>query len=91
MDNRLPWNDDQHHLKVCIASMAPFIGGAEVAAERLALGLQDAGHEVFLLLGKQEAVMERMQRAGAECYILKTAPAEDLLAAIRGQQSAHAQ
>src|SRR6266581_2676132 len=58
---------DQRRLKVCIASMAPFIGGAEVAAERLALGLQDAGHEVFLLLGRQEAVMERMERAGLRC------------------------
>ncbi len=31
--------------------MAPFLGGAEVAAERLAMGLQDAGHDVLVVLG----------------------------------------
>lgn len=34
-------------LKVCHATWAPFVGGAEVAAERLAVGLREAGHEVF--------------------------------------------
>jgi glycosyltransferase involved in cell wall biosynthesis len=54
-------------LKVCLASMAPFVGGAEVAAERLALGLRTAGHEVVLVLGRRGAVMERMERAGLRC------------------------
>lgn len=56
-----------HHLKVCIASMAPFLGGAEVAAERLALGLLEAGHEVFQLLGQRGTVMERMEKNGLRC------------------------
>jgi glycosyltransferase involved in cell wall biosynthesis len=47
--------------------MAPFVGGAEVAAERLALGLQDAGHDVLLVLGKRGPVQERMERAGLRC------------------------
>ena len=29
--------------------------------------------------------MERMREAGAEAYVLKTAPSEELLAAIRGK------
>jgi glycosyltransferase involved in cell wall biosynthesis len=53
--------------KICIASMAPFLGGAEVAAERLALGLQQAGYEVVLLLGKKGEVLDRFERAGLRC------------------------
>jgi glycosyltransferase involved in cell wall biosynthesis len=56
-------------LKVCIASMAPFIGGAEVAAERLALGLLDCGHDVFLVLGQEGAVLDRMRAAGLRCIV----------------------
>ena len=51
-------------LKICLASWAPFVGGAEVAAERLAVGLRDAGHDVFVLLGQPGEVLDRMQRAG---------------------------
>jgi glycosyltransferase involved in cell wall biosynthesis len=51
-------------LKVLLASRAPFVGGAEVAAERLALGLNEAGHEVLLVLGALGPVAERCQRAG---------------------------
>ena len=29
-------------------------------------------------------MVEKMRRAGAESYLLKTAPSEELLAAIRG-------
>ena len=56
-------------LKVCLASMAPFVGGAEVAAERLAIGLRDAGHDVFLMLGRSGVVHERLVRAGLRCVI----------------------
>jgi glycosyltransferase involved in cell wall biosynthesis len=55
--------------KVCLASRAPFVGGAEVAAERLALGLQAAGHEAFLLLGREGAVAERLRAAGLRCEV----------------------
>jgi glycosyltransferase involved in cell wall biosynthesis len=56
-------------LKVCIASLAPFVGGAEVAAERLAVGLQEAGHEVFLLLGQEGDVLDRCAKAGLRCQV----------------------
>jgi glycogen(starch) synthase len=54
-------------LKVCLAAWAPFLGGAEVAALRLALGLQEAGHAVVVLLGYRGPVMERMEAAGLRC------------------------
>src|SRR5262245_27314054 len=57
----------KHKLKICLTTLAPFVGGAEVAAERLALGLREHGHEVFLDVGKQGEVMERMQQAGLRC------------------------
>jgi glycosyltransferase involved in cell wall biosynthesis len=47
--------------------MAPFVGGAEVAAERLALGLREAGHDVLVVLGTQGAVFQRMERVGLHC------------------------
>lgn len=56
-------------LKVALASMAPFVGGAEVAAERLAVGLQQAGHDVVVLLGQAGAVLERMQASGLRCIV----------------------
>jgi glycosyltransferase involved in cell wall biosynthesis len=52
---------------ICIASMAPFLGGAEVAAERLAIGLRDAGYDVFLVLGKCSGLYERLEKAGLRC------------------------
>jgi glycosyltransferase involved in cell wall biosynthesis len=55
------------NLKICLTSMAPFVGGAEVAAERLALGLREAGHEVVVVLGNDGVVRERMVRAGLRC------------------------
>jgi glycosyltransferase involved in cell wall biosynthesis len=54
-------------LKVCITSRAPYIGGAELAAERLAVGLREQGHDVFFLLGKRGEVMDRYEAAGFRC------------------------
>lgn len=53
--------------KVGLVSWAPFLAGAEIAAERLAAGLQQAGHEVFVVLGNKGPVMERMREAGLRC------------------------
>src|SRR5262245_52039093 len=50
--------------KVCLCSMAPFVGGAEVAAERLAAGLQEAGHDVLVVLGTRHEVFDRLVKAG---------------------------
>lgn len=54
-------------LKVCLGTLAPFLGGAEVAAERTALGLLQAGHDVFILLGQHGPVGERFEKAGLRC------------------------
>ncbi len=68
----LPFITDEKPLnrkhKVCITSRAPYIGGAEMAAERLAMGLRDQGHEVVFLLGKRGQVMERYEAAGFRCH-----------------------
>lgn len=56
-------------MRVCLASMAPFVGGAEVAAERLAIGLQEAGHDVVLFLGQSGAVQDRLEKAGLRCIV----------------------
>ncbi len=40
---------------------------------------------VALSMYAEDGMVERMRRAGADCYILKTAPADELLAAIRGR------
>ena len=55
------------HLRISLASMAPFVGGAEVAAERLGVGLRDAGHDVLMVLGTRNEVHGRMTRAGLRC------------------------
>src|SRR5262249_8024037 len=46
-----------------------FVGGAEVAAERLAVGLQQAGHDVLVVLGTHGPVLERIERAGVRCVV----------------------
>ncbi len=62
--------------KVCLASLAPLLGGAEVAAERLALGLQAAGHDVFLLLARGGTVQERLERSGLRCLVSPLYPTD---------------
>ena len=56
-------------MRICIASLAPFVGGAEVAAERLAVGLREAGHDVLMVLGRTGPVRERMERVGLRCVV----------------------
>ncbi len=43
---------------------------------------------IALSMWEEPAMRARMYQAGAESYVLKTAPAEDLLAAIRGERQA---
>jgi PAS domain S-box-containing protein len=40
---------------------------------------------IALSMHAEDGMVERMRRAGADSYILKTAPADELLAAIRGK------
>jgi glycosyltransferase involved in cell wall biosynthesis len=51
--------DAPHRLRILLGSWAPFHAGAEVAAERLACGLREAGHAVTLLLGTQGETLQR--------------------------------
>jgi len=59
--------------KICVASWAPFLAGAEVAAERLAVGLKEAGHDVFMLLGTDGETLRRMRGVGLRCEFVPLA------------------
>jgi hypothetical protein len=67
---RDPAGEPGTRLKVCLATWAPFLGGAEVACERLGVGLREAGHEVFVLVGQPGPVLERIQSSGLRCLCL---------------------
>jgi PAS domain S-box-containing protein len=60
----------------------PVMGGEEAA--RLIKRRLPATRIVALSMHEEIEAMDRMHQAGAESYVLKTAPSEDLLAAIRG-------
>jgi glycosyltransferase involved in cell wall biosynthesis len=51
-------------LNVLLAAWAPFHAGAEVAAERLAVGLQHAGHRMTVAIGTEGNTAARMREAG---------------------------
>jgi L-malate glycosyltransferase len=53
--------------RICIAGRAPFLGGAEIAAERLAFGLRDAGYSVTMLFATNGECLQRAQAAGVRC------------------------
>src|SRR5436309_14042023 len=56
-------------ITICLASIAPFLGGAEVALERMAAGLRDLGHDLLLLLGCTGELHDRVERAGLRCVV----------------------
>ncbi len=58
-------------LKIAFASWAPFIGGAEVALERLAVGLREAGHNVLLIVGTRGEALARFEAAGLRCEFVE--------------------
>ncbi len=57
----------RRRLKVCLASWAPFYAGAEVAAERLAVGLRDAGHDVLVIVGTEGELLQNLRARGVQC------------------------
>jgi len=57
----------KHSLKVCLASWAPFVGGAEIALKRLAQGLKNQDHDVTIILGQNGAVKKQFEEAGLRC------------------------
>lgn len=58
-------------MKICLSSWAPFVAGAEIAVERLALGLMNAGHEVLLVVGTKGDALERFVNAGIRCEFVQ--------------------
>ena len=78
---------DQLHPDVVIMDMSmPVMSGDEAARQIKSQSPQT--RVVALSMFEDAEVRERMYQAGAESYVLKTAPAEELLAAIRGRESA---
>jgi glycosyltransferase involved in cell wall biosynthesis len=51
-------------LRICLTSMAPFLGGAEIALERMAKGLRERGHEILTVLGCRGETEDRIARSG---------------------------
>jgi glycosyltransferase involved in cell wall biosynthesis len=70
---RVALSVEKEPVRICLASWAPFLAGAEIAAERLAVGLQEAGHEVFVVLGTRGPSLRRMEEAGLSCFYLPLA------------------
>jgi len=60
--------------RVCLAGRSPFLGGAEVAAERLARGLRAAGAEPWWLVGCEGVVADRARAAGYEVEVVSVDP-----------------
>ncbi|MCL5282913.1 MAG: response regulator [Planctomycetes bacterium] len=77
---------DQLHPDVVIMDMSmPLMSGDE-AARQIKSQLPQT-RIVALSMFEDADVRERMHQAGAESYLLKTAPSEELLAAIRGPKA----
>jgi PAS domain S-box-containing protein len=75
---------DQLHPDVVVMDVAmPLIGGDE-ATRQIKMHLPQT-RIIALSMYEEADLVERMYRAGAARYILKTAPSHELLAAIRGQ------
>jgi glycosyltransferase involved in cell wall biosynthesis len=56
----------ERSLTVLLATMAPFVSGAEIAGERLAQGLIARGHRVVLAVGTNGDAIERYRKSGLE-------------------------
>jgi len=62
---------DRTHLKLLLFSRAPFIGGAEVACERLALGLMERGHKIVVVVDQKNEVYHRYVDNGLDCQVFR--------------------
>ena len=77
---------DRLHPDVVIMDVSmPLIDGD--AATRQIKTLRPQTRVIALSMYDEPEKTEMMRRAGAESYVLKTAPSEELLAAIRGQMA----
>lgn len=57
-------------MKICLTSWAPFVAGAEIAVERLAVGLAQSGHEVLMVVGTDGDALVRFRNAGIRCEFI---------------------
>jgi len=71
---------------VIMDAFMPLISGAQ-ATRQIKMHLPNT-RVIALSMYDQPETVEQMYRAGAEAYVLKTAPSEELLAAIRGEEPA---
>lgn len=55
---------NRRRLRIALVTWAPFFAGAEMACERLALGLAEAGHDPLLIVGTEGHAAERYRAAG---------------------------
>jgi len=58
-------------MRLLLFSRGPFIGGAEVACERLALGLMERGHNVVVIVDQRNAVYDRFVHSGLDCQVFR--------------------
>lgn len=68
----------ERRLSVVLAAWAPFHAGAEVAAERLAVGLREAGHEVAVIVGTEGVTSARMRDCGLDVRFVPLATTDKL-------------
>ncbi len=74
----------QLHPDVVVMDVAmPLMGGDE-ATRQIKLHMPNV-RVIGLSMYEEDNMAEKMRRAGAEAYLLKTGPAEELLAVIRGE------
>lgn len=54
-------------MNVALVTWAPFLAGAEIACERLGVGLARAGHDVRVFVGTDGEALARFRDAGLRC------------------------
>lgn len=58
-------------MRIAIATRAPFVAGAEISGGRLAIGLQNLGHDVLMIVGTDGEAIRRYRSLGIECHYVE--------------------
>ena len=77
---------DQLRPDVVIMDVSMPVMGGEEATRQIKRDLPQI-RIISLSMREEPEIRERMVQAGAEDYVLKTAPSEELLAAVRGKKA----